>query len=134
MAQKVTVLIMDDASVVRKLLTAMLTRVDGVGHVLQAEDAATALDLIEQHEPEIAILDVKVPGSGAVRSGIDVLKRVRQTHPATSVIMLTNHATPRYRTECLAAGAHDFFDKSTEFEQLLEAVARLSRQRPDQAV
>jgi two-component system, NarL family, response regulator DevR len=129
-----TVLVMDDASVVRKLLASMLTRVTGVGSVLQADSAATALDLMDRYRPEIAILDIKVPGAGAVRNGIDVLRRIRQTHPATSVIMLTNHATPRYRTECLAAGAHDFFDKSTEFEQLLETVARLSAQHPQNGI
>lgn len=123
-----TVLVMDDASVVRKLLASMLTHVTGVDKVLQADDATTALDLMEQYRPDIAILDIKVPGAGILRNGIDVLKRIRQTHPTTSVIMLTNHATPRYRTECLAAGAHEFFDKSTEFEQLLELVAQLTNQ------
>ena len=128
MAENVTVLVMDDASIVRKLLTSMLAGVKGVGDVLQADDARSALDLMDRHRPAIAILDIKVPGTGVLHNGIDVLKQVRRTHPDTSVIMLTNHATPRYRTECLAAGAHEFFDKSTEFEQLLETVALLSEQ------
>jgi DNA-binding NarL/FixJ family response regulator len=126
MVKAMTVLVMDDAAVVRGLLARMLSRVAGVGGVLQAADAQSALELMDRHRPEIAILDLKVPGSGAIRNGIDVLRRIKQTHPATTVIMLTNHATPRYRTECLRAGAAGFFDKSIEFDQLLETVAALT--------
>lgn len=124
--KNVTVLVMDDAAVVRSLLVAMLAEIDTVTNVLQAEDASSALAMIEAHAPEVAILDVKVPGFGSVRNGIDVLKRVKKVRPETSVIMLTNHATDRYRTECRQAGADYFFDKSSEFERLLDTVAELA--------
>jgi DNA-binding NarL/FixJ family response regulator len=126
MSKVVTVLVMDDAAVVRGLLARMLSRVAGVGGVLQAADAQSALELVDSHRPEIAILDLKVPGYGTIRNGIDVLRRIKQAHPSIAVIMLTNHATSRYRAECLAAGAAEFFDKSIEFEQLLETVAGLT--------
>jgi DNA-binding NarL/FixJ family response regulator len=122
----VTVLVMDDAPVVRSLLVAMLAEIETIENVLQAEDVSSALNLIEEHGPEVAILDVKVPGHGAIRNGIDVLRRVKKTRPDTSVIMLTNHATSRYRTECERAGADYFFDKSSEFERLLDTVAALT--------
>ncbi len=118
-----TVLVMDDAAVVRSLLVAMLAEIDSVERVIQAGDAASALHLVAEHKPDIAILDIKVPGAGAVQNGIDVLRQVKRTHPATKVIMLTNHATERYRMECQRAGADYFFDKSSEFEQLLDRVA-----------
>jgi DNA-binding NarL/FixJ family response regulator len=127
MSKTVTVLVMDDAAVVRGLLARMLGRVSGVGGVLQAADAQSALALMDSHRPEIAILDLKVPGHGAIKNGIDVLLRIKQVHPGTAVIMLTNHANPRYRTECLRAGAAEFFDKSIEFEKLLDAVAGLAQ-------
>jgi DNA-binding NarL/FixJ family response regulator len=123
MSKRFTVLVMDDAAVVRSLLAAMLAEIDSVENVIQAEDAASALRLVDEHEPDIAILDIKVPGSGTVQNGIDVLRQVKGAHPETKVIMLTNHATERYRSECQKAGADYFYDKSSEFEQLLDRVA-----------
>lgn len=126
MRKNVTVLVMDDAPVVRSLLVAMLGEIDAIENVLQAEDVSSALNMIEQHQPDVAILDVKVPGQGPIRNGIDVLRRVKKTRPDISVIILTNHASPRYRTECERAGADYFFDKSSEFERLLDTVAALT--------
>lgn len=123
MSRRFTVLVMDDAAVVRSLLAAMLAEIEAVDSVIQAEDAASALHLIDEHQPDIAILDIKVPGEGPVQNGIDVLRRVKGQHPETKVIMLTNHATERYRSECQRAGADHFYDKSSEFEQLLDRVA-----------
>ncbi len=128
MSKRFTVLVMDDAAVVRSLLAAMLAEIDSVENVIQAEDAASALRLVDEHEPDIAILDIKVPGVGVVQNGIDVLRKVKGTHPETKVIMLTNHATERYRSECQKAGADYFYDKSSEFEQLLDRVAQYGLQ------
>jgi len=120
--------VMDDAAVVRSLLAAMLAEIDTVERVIQAGDADSALHLVDEHNPDIAILDINVPGSGPVRSGIDVLRKVKQANPATKVLMLTNHANERYRLECQRAGADYFFDKSSEFEQLLDRVAAYGQQ------
>jgi len=129
MGDKVTVLVMDDATVVRSLLASMLAEIDSVERIVQADDAASALRLVDEHRPDIAILDIKVPGAGPVRNGIDVLRQVKCTHPDTVVMMLTNQATERYRIECKRAGADHFFDKSSEFERLLDKVAAYGSER-----
>lgn len=125
MAQPIRILVMDDAPVVRRLIVSLLDGIDGVESVLQATDAPSALALMQQHDPQIAILDVKVPGGAGLRNGIDVLKAVKQIHPNSSVIMLTNHATPKYRSECEQAGAAHFFDKSSEFDKLPIVVEKM---------
>jgi DNA-binding NarL/FixJ family response regulator len=121
----VRILVLDDAPVVRRLIVRLCEEIDGVGAVLQAADAPSAMRLMEQQQPQIAVLDIKVPGGNGLRNGIDVLKAVKRTQPTVAVIMLTNHATQRYRRECEQAGATHFFDKSGEFEQLPIAVAAL---------
>lgn len=125
MSRPVRILVMDDAPVVRRLIVNLLDDIDGVDSVLQAGDAPSAVELMETHEPQIAILDVKVPGGAGLRNGIDVLKAVKRSHPGASVIMLTNHATPRYKDECEQAGASYFFDKSSEFDKLPLVVEEL---------
>lgn len=119
--EHVTILIMDDAEVVRKLIANLLSEIDNVKTILQAEDAISAVKLLDEHRPQIAILDIKVPGGNGLRNGIDVLKAVKKSYP-TSVIMLTNHANAKYSMECKQAGADFFFDKSTEFDRVPDAV------------
>jgi DNA-binding NarL/FixJ family response regulator len=120
MDKGLTVLIMDDADIVRSLLGAMLMDLPNVGRVLQAPDAASALRLAAEYQPDIAILDISVPGDGAVRDGIGVLRWLKQRYPHTQVLMLSNHASRPYRSESSQAGADGFFDKSGDFEALLE--------------
>jgi DNA-binding NarL/FixJ family response regulator len=118
MGKSLSVLVMDDAPVVRRLIVKLVNGIKGVDTVLQAGDAPSAVALMEEHSPEIAILDIKVPGGKGLRNGIDVLRAMKVAQPDMAVIMLTNHAIPRYKTECEQAGANYFFDKSSEFDKL----------------
>lgn len=123
----VTILLMDDAAVIRQLMIQQLAGLRHVTQILQAADAQTALQLFVAYHPQIAILDIQVPGD---KNGLEVLKDLKTRAPAPAVIMLTNHATPRYRRACQQAGADYFFDKSTEFEQVAAAVAALIQLAP----
>jgi DNA-binding NarL/FixJ family response regulator len=125
--KSVNVLIMDDAVVVRKLISALLSEIENVQMIFQAGDAVSAVQLFVEHKPQIAILDIKVPGGDGMKNGIDVLRMVKKASPNATVIMLTNHANARYSVECKQAGADFFFDKSTEFDRLPAAVAEVLR-------
>jgi len=87
----------------------------------QAEDAPTSLDAIRQTQPDVVILDIRMPGG----SGIDVLRTLKKMTPAPAVIMLTNFAYVQYRTKCEEAGADFFFDKSTEFDKVPQALEQV---------
>src|SRR3954452_22551568 len=115
--KSVNVLIMDDAVVVRKLIIDLLSEIQAVQTILQAGDAVSAVQLFVEHKPQIAILDIKVPGGNGMKNGIDVLRVVKKAYPNATVIMLTNHANAKYNAECKQAGADFFFDKSTEFDR-----------------
>ena len=119
------VLIMDDAAVVRERIVNLLSEINDIGEIIQAEDADSAERLAREHKPQIIILDIQVPGSDKLRNGIDVLKSVVRYAPASVVIMLSNYASPRYRDECRRAGARYFFDKSSEFDRLPAAIREI---------
>ena len=121
----VTVLVMDDAVVVRKRIVAMLSEVKEIDQILEADTTQSAANLIEAYQPRVIILDIQVPGTTELRNGIDVLKWVRHRYPHMHVIMISNFDIPRYRDTCNASGAAHFFDKSSEFEQLPHAVKDL---------
>ena len=124
-----SLLIMEDAGHIRRLIIDMLSDIHEITTFLQAEDAASAAKIIKEDQPAIAILDINVPGSAGLSNGIDVLKLAKALYPQMIVIMLTNHANERYRLACKQAGADYFFDKSTEFDLLpitVKAVQKLT--------
>lgn len=101
-----------------------LSQIDGIEMVWQAEDAAQAILAFRQLRPEVAILDIQMPAG----SGIDVLAHIKKESPLTTVIILTNYPLPLFRKRCLKAGADYFFDKSTEFEKVIEVLRSRARQ------
>jgi DNA-binding NarL/FixJ family response regulator len=114
--QNIKVFIADDSLVVREHLVTMLNELPRIVIVGQAENVAEAINGILELQPDVVILDIRMPGG----SGIDVLQRVKQDEVAPMVIILTNYPYPAYRQKCLQAGADFFLDKSTEFDQIPE--------------
>lgn len=110
----------DSAAIVERLITMLseLPQVEIIGH---AQDAREAIKAIRQLNPDVVILDIRMPGG----SGIDVLKDIKSNKPTPVVIMLTNYPYPQYRKKCKALGADFFFDKSTEFEKVTKVLERL---------
>jgi DNA-binding NarL/FixJ family response regulator len=108
------IFIADDSAIVRERLVTMLTELNGVEIVGQAETVSEAIAAIDNLKPDVVILDIRMPGG----SGLDVLQHIKQTQPAPRVIVLTNYPYPAYRQKCLQAGADYFLDKSTEFDQI----------------
>lgn len=122
------VLIVDDSAVVRVRLADLLLEVEGVESVAQAENGQQALELVKSLKPDVAIVDVRMPR----RSGIDLLEDVRKSKQTLKVIMLTNYPTPENREKCLSLGADYFFDKSSEIEEVVNALKYLREDFGDQ--
>lgn len=110
----IKVFIADDSRVVRERLTTLLNEVAGVEIVGQAENVAEAISAIGNLQPDVVILDIRMPDG----SGIDVLRQIKQDGAGPIIIILTNYPFPGYRQRCLQAGADFFLDKSTEFDQI----------------
>ena len=115
------VVITDDSAGVLERLVTMVSALPGITVVGQAQDGPAAVDAIRRTRPDVVILDIRMPG----RNGIDVLRQLKKMQPAPKVIMLTNYAYQQYRERCDAAGADFFFDKSTEFDQIPQALEQV---------
>lgn len=101
---EIKVFIADDSLIVREHLVMLLDELAGVEIVGQAENVAEAIRGIRTLQPDVVILDIRLPDG----SGIDVLQNIKQDEAAPMVIILTNYPYPGYRKRCLDAGA-DFF-------------------------
>ena len=118
--QNIRVFIADDSLVVREHLVTMLDELPSIAIVGQAENVAEAINGILELQPDVVILDIRMPGG----SGIDVLQQIKLDELKPIVIILTNYPHPAYRQKCLQAGADFFLDKSTEFDQIPELLER----------
>ncbi|MFP5213569.1 MAG: response regulator [Acidobacteriota bacterium] len=77
-------------------------------------DGQEALDVMNEEEPEVMVLDLKMPGI----DGIEVLRRVRDEHPNVEVIVLTGHGSEEIRRQCLEMGACAYLEKPVDIETL----------------
>ena len=115
------VLIVDDSALVRERLVGMLSQFDQIEVIGEAQDGLEAIDSIWKLSPDVVILDIRMPKS----NGIKVLENINKDGPSPIVIVLTNCAYAQYREQCIKAGAHFFFDKSTEFDKIPDVLNRL---------
>ena len=122
------ILIADDSSIVRARLISLLIDLRGIEVVGQAEDAIEARELAEKLRPDVAILDLRMPNG----SGADVLRDIKKLNPAPKVIMLTNYPHPENRKKCIDGGADYFFDKSTEFQNVVSVLRDMLRDPAEQ--
>jgi DNA-binding NarL/FixJ family response regulator len=112
------IFLVDDSASVRQSVKKLLSGLAHVRIVGEAETACVAQRLIENSNPEVVILDIVLKEG----SGFDVLKEVKNREKSPLVIVLTNYATLPFRKKAEQEGADFFFDKSTEFEKMIEVL------------
>jgi len=108
-------LVDDEREFVETLSERLLMRDMGSAVVYDGE---SALEMIEADEPEVMILDLKMPGI----DGIEVLRRVKQTNPAIEVIILTGHGSEADREQCMELGAFAYLQKPVDIDKLSETL------------
>jgi DNA-binding NarL/FixJ family response regulator len=116
------VLIADNSSLLRRQLIELLSELDGVEIIGQAQDPQEALFAIRALRPDVITLDIEMPGG----SGIDVLRQIRQDDLAPIVIILTNNTSLPYRKKCMQFGADFFIDKAIGISEVTRIVQGLS--------
>jgi DNA-binding NarL/FixJ family response regulator len=113
------VLVADDHAMFRQGLVAMLGEAGGVEIVGQASRGDEALGLIRELSPDVAILDVSMPGA----TGIEVARALSETGARTRVVLLTMHADATHARQAVDAGASGYVLKGAVFDELLHAIA-----------
>jgi len=120
---RIRILLVDDHAVVRLGLRALLEGEQDMDVVGEAGNAQEALRLASQLQPDIVLLDIRLPD----RSGIDVCRDIRLRHPQTQVLMLTSYVEEELLTEAIAAGASGYVLKQLSTDELLHAIRTVSR-------
>lgn len=90
--------------------------------VAVAHNGLEALEQVESFQPNCILLDIRMPQM----NGVEVLKKVKETHPDIVIIMTTAVATEKSRQQCLDAGAADYMIKPIDFKSLVEKIKTLT--------
>ncbi len=114
----IRVLLVDDHDVVREGLRALLSRAPDTEVVGEAATAAQALTEAKRLQPDVVVLDVRLPDG----SGVEVCRDIRAERPETRVLMLTSYADDEALFSSIMAGAAGYLLKETRAAALLDAI------------
>ncbi len=123
MQKRRSVLLVDDEALFLATMAKVLGR-HGL-EVLTAPGGGEALILIESADPDVVVLDVKMPGL----DGLATLKEIKRLRPLTPVILLTGHGTVESGQEALRQGAFDMQTKPAIVAKLLDLIEEAIRSR-----
>jgi two-component system nitrogen regulation response regulator NtrX len=120
---KPKILVIDDEEDIRKSLRMIL---EYEGHVcLVAANSQEGLDLARREEPDVILLDIKMP----LTDGLEVLQRLKERGDRAEVVMISGHATIATAVEATRKGAFDFLEKPLEAGRVLTSIRNALRQK-----
>lgn len=118
------ILIIDDDKIIRERLQKLLDLSDFETFI--AKDGLEGLDTLEKKQPDIVLLDIRMPGM----DGTQVLKKIKEKSQMTEVIMITGHGGIETAIQALKGGAYGYIQKPIEFDELeIEINKALEKQR-----
>lgn len=114
----IRVLICDDQDVVREGLRSILGTAPGIEVVALAEDGSRAVELFEQHRPDVVLMDLNMP----VMNGIQATRRLRDKYPDARILALTTYDADEWVFDAIRAGAAGYLLKDTPRAELIRAI------------
>ncbi len=126
MHSKIQILIVDDHPIVVSGCRSILSSEDDIS-VIAAKDAPTALEMFRAARPDIAIVDLNLPGS---ISGFELMNQILTEDPAARIIVFTMAYDPIHAARAIEGGAKGYVGKSDHPEQLLNAVRTVMAGQP----
>ena len=119
----IRLLIVDDHEMVREGLKAILVAEQDFQIVGEAANAEQAIELIERLHPQIALVDIRLPGT----NGIELCHTINERYPETAVIILTTFTDENLVAQCIQAGARGFIVKDIERLDLKRSIRAVAR-------
>jgi len=116
--ETIRVVIVDDHAVVRAGVRSLLGRERDIDIVGEAGNAAQAMSCLSQHAADVVVLDIRLGDA----SGIDVCRRIKETHPGAAVILLSAYWDDMLVREALQAGANGYVVKDAERLDLTQGI------------
>jgi len=117
----IKILIADDHQLIREGLKKILKEEHDMSVVGEGGNADEVFKLVRESDLDVVLLDISMPG----RSGLEVLKELKHTHPKLPVLMLSMHPEDRFAVRSLKAGASGYITKESAGEELVSAIRKV---------
>ncbi len=118
----IRILLADDHTLLRQGLKMMVSEIEGFTITDEASTGSEALQKVRDGVCDMIILDLALPD----RSGLDVLKQIKSTHPKLPVLVLSMHSEAEYAERAFRAGASGYLTKESAPDQLMAAIRRVA--------
>ncbi len=118
-----SILIVDDHEVVRLGLTTLISNNPGFNVIGEASNAAESLKKTIELEPDVVIMDIRLPG----KNGIQATKDILEVRPETKVVILTSYAEDELLFDAINAGAYGYVLKQIGSDDLIKSLDRINR-------
>jgi DNA-binding NarL/FixJ family response regulator len=119
---KLSVILADDHQVIREGLRNLISDQDDMEVVAEASNGREAIDLCGEMDPDVVVMDVAMPDL----NGIEATRQIISDSPNTKVLALSMHADKHYAAGMLGAGASGYVLKDCAFDELADAIRRVS--------
>jgi DNA-binding NarL/FixJ family response regulator len=122
------VIIADDDVLLREGLASLLDR-SGMQVLGQAGDAQQLVDLVDQHLPDLVLVDIRMPPTNTTE-GLAAARTIRQTHPQVGIVVLSAHVAVEHAMELLASGRRVGYllkSRVSDVEEFLDTLGRIAR-------
>lgn len=117
----IKVLIADDHAIVRRGLKEILEETQDIIVAGEASNAREALEKLQAESWDVLVLDITMPG----RSGLDILKDIKQIRSGLPVLVLSMHAEEQFATRVIKAGASGYLNKESAPDELVKAIRKV---------
>jgi two-component system NarL family response regulator len=121
----ITVLVADDHAILRRGLTDIINQEPGMRVIAEAGDGPEAVRLYSQYLPDVALIDLAMPGFG----GVEVIRMIKASHPNARVVILTTYDTDEDVELAFKAGGQAYLLKDIAPQHLVEAIRDVIRGR-----
>ena len=121
MTKTLRIMLVDDHEVVRQGLRALLEAEDDLEVIAEADDGSQAIDTARIHEPDVVVMDVRMPDM----NGVEACRGIRDMRPETQVIMLTSYSDDEALFNSIMAGAAGFVLKQIRGSDLVDAIRQV---------
>jgi DNA-binding NarL/FixJ family response regulator len=123
------VVLADDDVLLREGIASLLARSPSFDVVGQADDAVELLRLVEEHGPDLAVVDIRMPPTHTTE-GLDAARTIHEQHPETAILVLSAHAEVEHAMDLLASGRRSGYllkSRVTDVDEFLETMERIVR-------
>ncbi|WP_411562893.1 response regulator [Pseudomonas shirazensis] len=122
LSTKIRLALVDDHSLVRDGIRALLSVVPNVAVVGEAENGAQAIEMVEQCKPDPLLLDINLPDI----NGLVLTRKIRERHPSLRILVLSMHDSKEYVSESLRAGASGYVLKNSPSREIVAAIEAIA--------